>query len=610
MISGLRRVWQCQRESNAKRVATVADIRGSETFRTALDELADRHGRERADVEVDAARYLDEIVTVHSEALPDFNLLLSRIADARGFEGVVQYDESAVERLRACNEKSPLVMMTGHRSYLDFVVRVPFARRGFAREFRFAGANNLFWPMGSIGHHAGIIFIRRGFRDPVYTYALRYYVGWLTEHRANFLWALEGGRSRTGKLLPPKAGLLAYVADAYADGRTADVTLVPATVVYEYLDEVYEYARYGRGASKAAENLLFMVRLARTQRRVPPEAMIHIGIGEPVSLATFVERKAGGSGDDLSASIMRAAIEVSRRIEAATPITGVALVLWVLLERDGVKMRVDELVATLAPVVAEIDKRKLPAPEPCVGGPANVRRALDLLTTQGLVAIDGRGKDAEYRVVPGRHLEAAYYRNAIVHHFAIQGIVEVALAMTAAADHGDDESTAVFWRNAGVVRDVLEREFFFPEGAAFGEAVAEAAQSRIGAWEEILARPAGAHALLDRLHRPYVAPRTLAPFLEAHKIVAGGLHRLGSQPVVDDRMFLRDCLARAELDLELGHLRHRDAASLNMLEPALKAAKERGLVRGPVGDSRRGWVDTLTAVLGAIPSLDTPAIRR
>ena len=206
VLGELRRRWRRERLANADRSAAIDAIRTSDRFRTGLLQLADRLGRDQAGVDADAARYLDEMVTVQSDALPDFNLVLSRIADRRGFEGVVQYDEGALERVRAYNEVSPLVMMTGHRSYLDFVVRLPFARGGFDRELRFAGANILFWPMGRIGHSAGIIFIRRGFRDPVYSYTLREYVGWLTEHRANFLWALEGGRTRTGQAPPAQGG--------------------------------------------------------------------------------------------------------------------------------------------------------------------------------------------------------------------------------------------------------------------------------------------------------------------------------------------------------------------------------------------------------------------
>ena len=476
-IDDLRTRWRRQRAANVDRAAAITAISTSDRFRAGLHELADRLGRDSAEVEVAASRYLDEMVTVQSDALPDFNIVLSRLADRRGFEGVVQYDERAVERLWACNEVSPLAMMTGHRSYLDFVLRVPFARRGFPREFRFAGANNLFWPIGPFGHNAGIIFIRRGFRDPVYTFALRQYVGWLTERRANFLWALEGGRSRTGKLLPPKAGLLAYVAEAYTDGRTADVMLVPATVVYEYLNEVYEYARYGRGASKSGESLLFTFRLARQQRRVPPEAKIYLGIGEPVSLAAFVDRTAGHTGDafvGLRRCARRSKCADASKRRLRSPVWRSSC--WRCSSGTTSSCGSTSSSRHSARYSLTSCRRELPAPEPGLGDPVSVRRALSLLTTQGLVEANGSGDDATYRVRPGMHLEAAYYRNAIVHFFAIQAIVELALTMTAARDDGD--TAAQFWRSVGDLRELLGGEFFFPEGVAFDQAVVEELRSQ------------------------------------------------------------------------------------------------------------------------------------
>ena len=427
VLPGVRRRWQLQREAVAARRAVIDDITPTPGSSSASRPWRAELDRDEAQVATDARRYLDEMVSVHSEALPDFNLLLSRLIDRRGYEGVIQCDDEAVERLRELNATSPLVMLTGHRSYTDFVVRLPFAQRGFDREYRFAGANIAFWPMGAIGHTAGIIFIRRGFRDPVYSFVLRRYVGWMTEHRANFLWAIEGGRTRTGKLLAPKAGLLAYVADAYLDGRGPDVMLVPGTVVYEHLSEVFEYARYGRGGSKSGESMLSFLPYWRAQRHVPEEAIIGVGIGEPVSLGRFLDRDEHNPAE-VSQGIEAALLAVSRRIDASTPITAVALVLLPLLERDGVSFTIEDLVAHLAPVRGHITRRGLPTTSPGVGDAAGVGRAIELLRTQGLVTVEGSGPEARCCIVPGRHAEAAYFRNAIVHYFAVRSIAEIALA--------------------------------------------------------------------------------------------------------------------------------------------------------------------------------------
>ena len=224
---------------------------------------------------------------------PDFNLVLSRIADRHAVRGrrpvrrrgdrasaAVQRDEPARDDDRAhaptstssCGCRSPVAV-----SIASTASPAP---------------TSAFWPMGRIGHTAGIIFIRRGFRDPVYSFVLRQYVGWLTEHRANFLWA-HRGRPHPDRQAPAAEGGPARVRGrgAYVDGRAPDVTLVPATVVYEYLERgVRVRPLRPRRIEVAARACSASLSFARQQRRVPPEARIHVGIGEPVSLGDFVER--------------------------------------------------------------------------------------------------------------------------------------------------------------------------------------------------------------------------------------------------------------------------------------------------------------------------------
>lgn len=581
--SRLRTWWKRQREAVGARRAAIEQIRSDERFEAGLMQLvADRQLDEKSAREK-AARYLDELVAVHNPSLPDLSLVLSRLNDRRAFRGVVRYDESMLERLRKLDEQNPLVLLTGHRSYSDFLVRLPFALRGFEREFRFSGANTMVGPTATVGHQMGMIYIRRGFRDPVYSFVLRHYVGWLAERRSNFLWAIEGTRTRTGKLLEPKVGLLAYVVDAYLHGTTPDFVLVPATVVYEYLDEVYEYGRYARGATKKGESLWMSLKLVRDQRRVPPEARIGVGIGEPFSLADFVDGRSfdEATGEEArfevtSEVVEKVATEVCRRIDAATPITSVALVLLPLLEHGRVRMTLDELVLELAPVLRQVSRRSLPALDPDVGSRADLRRALGLLAKQELVSVRGDPGEETFAVTPGRHIEAAYYRNGIVHFFALPSILELALVRSGNRESGSGPSH--FWAEVERLRGLLAHEFFFAEGDAFESAVREELAAHDPDWERTLKRPQGASEFLARMEPP-LAHRCVAPFLESYGIIADGLCRLGEEPVGDEAAFALECLARARQELAEGHLRRPDAVSLNMFGTPLRLARERNLLR-------------------------------
>jgi len=132
----------------------------------------------------------------------------------------------------------------------------------------FAGINMAFWPLGTVLRRAGRIFIRRDMKDAVvYRWVLRQYLGYLVEKRFTLEWYIEGTRSRSGKLGPPKMGLLRYIVDAVREGRADDVAMVPVSIVYDELHEVAEYAREARGAPKESESLAWMVKNFRAQRR-------------------------------------------------------------------------------------------------------------------------------------------------------------------------------------------------------------------------------------------------------------------------------------------------------------------------------------------------------
>jgi glycerol-3-phosphate O-acyltransferase len=91
------------------------------------------------------------------------------------------------------------------------------------------GINMNFFLGGPLLRRAGIFFIRRSFKDnEVYKFVLRQYIDYLIEKRFTLEWYIEGTRSRSGKLMPPRFGLLAYVVDAYRRAKSEDVMLVPS----------------------------------------------------------------------------------------------------------------------------------------------------------------------------------------------------------------------------------------------------------------------------------------------------------------------------------------------------------------------------------------------
>ena len=139
---------------------------------------------------------------------------------------------------------------------------------GFPANHIVGGINMGFWPLGPLGRRVGVVWIRRSFGgNEVYKYALRRYLAHLASKRFNLEWYIEGGRSRTGKLLPPRMGLLNYLAKGVEEAGVEEVMLVPVSIVYDRLNELVETTSQARGAKKRPEGTRWLVAL-----RAQPDA--------------------------------------------------------------------------------------------------------------------------------------------------------------------------------------------------------------------------------------------------------------------------------------------------------------------------------------------------
>ena len=187
---------------------------GTTQYAEALAALVERTGRTEADLRADSKTALAEMAAYVDESA-------SRIWDrmgrwlTRSYE--VDVDTSRLAELAELGRKHSLVFLPNHRSYLDpLVLRAATAGHGLPSNYTLGGINLAMWPLSELGKRSGLIFIRRSSRDdPVYPAMLRLYLGFLLRQHANLEWYFEGGRTRTGKLRPPRMGVLRYLVDAF-----------------------------------------------------------------------------------------------------------------------------------------------------------------------------------------------------------------------------------------------------------------------------------------------------------------------------------------------------------------------------------------------------------
>ncbi|MDQ3945712.1 MAG: 1-acyl-sn-glycerol-3-phosphate acyltransferase, partial [Actinomycetota bacterium] len=344
----------------------VEEIEASARFKDGVAALAAQTGRAVAEVATEAAAALTEMASSQNPLALAAWRQLERVA-ARAYR--IDVDTSRLDELRRLGRKGTLVFLPSHRSYMDaLLLRSALDEHGFPPNHILGGINVAFWPVGPIGKRAGLVFIRRRVRDdPVYRFVLREYVSWLVRKRFNLEWYIEGGRTRTGKLRPPRLGLLAYLVEAFrtAMAPTGDVHLVPVAIVYDQLYEVRTMAAEEHGAEKRPESLGWALGYARAQGRGLGAA--HVRFGEPLELA--------GGLAECGQSVEKLAFEMCHRINRATPLTANALVSLALLGVEDRALTVEQMAAVLSPVLDYLQRRRL-----------EVAGGVDLGTRQGVRA--------------------------------------------------------------------------------------------------------------------------------------------------------------------------------------------------------------------------------
>ena len=213
----------------------------------------------------------------------------------------------------------PLVLVPSHRSHFDYLILSwLFYRSHLVPPQVAAGINLAFWPLGAIFRRAGAFFLRRSFDgDPLYTAVFRSYVQHLIKDGVTQEFFIEGTRSRTGKTLRPRLGMLRMVLEAYARGARRDLYLVPVGFTYERLVEEGSVAAERGGAAKQRESLLNLFRAGSVLRY--RYGSVTVRFGEPISLAKhlgpdFPRRVGPGPMPDLRATTAELGVELCRRI--------------------------------------------------------------------------------------------------------------------------------------------------------------------------------------------------------------------------------------------------------------------------------------------------------
>jgi glycerol-3-phosphate O-acyltransferase len=547
-------------------------LRSNPKFKESLKELSLESGRSIDELNRETNDYVKELVAVPNAFFVDLRARFENFVLSLGYNKEVEFQEDDLEWLREILQSKPTVLLFTHKTYIDsMALTSTLFENDFPMVHIFGGINMSFAGLGLLLRRSGGIFIRRSFQGkPLYKTVLRHYIGYLLEKRFPMTWAFEGTRSRTGKLMPPRYGLLKYVVEAAHTTDARNLHVIPVAVSYDLMRDVEEYTSEQAGRVKKPESLKWFIGYLSSLRQ--PMGRMYLDFGEPVVL-----ERAPDPEDRLA--LFKIAFEVAVQANKVTPITLPAVTCMVLLGAAPRALTIEELQTETLMLIRWALTRGIRLtsdfrPERL----AHVRKLADTMVDMGLLIRYDEGTDTVFGIEPAQHPVASYYRNTIIHHFVNKAILE--LALLTAVDASDGEASRVFWKETARLRDFFKFEFFYPKKKRFKLELEQELKRIDPDWEQRLEKGAREiQALLDELG-PQIAHATLLTFVEAYSVVFDLLARLDEKESLEES----DCVSMALKAGRQAYLQRRitSEASIGkiLFQNGFKLAQNLGLTDG------------------------------
>ncbi|EXF58466.1 glycerol-3-phosphate O-acyltransferase [Acinetobacter sp. 1294596] len=343
IISTLNDYLDCQREvvlgpDLSDRRNVMQSLIKSRDVQEAIRRESIRGKISMLEAERRAIGYLNEIVSDYSASAVRFaDMALPRLW-TQLYDGVEVHNFNTVRELAKDYE---IIYTPCHRSHIDYLLlSYVIYKRGLMVPYIAAG-DNLNMPfVGQLLRGGGAFFIRRSFRgNALYTSVFKEYLYSILSRNTPLEYFIEGGRSRTGRLLPPKTGMLAMTVHSHLRGRAKPIAFVPTYIGYERLMEGATYVGEMQGKPKEAESIFGILQTLRKIERI--FGKVHVNFGEPVFLDDLLKQHGAENiviekNDDpvpaaVSEAINSSAVAILENINRAVVINPVSLLSLILL---------------------------------------------------------------------------------------------------------------------------------------------------------------------------------------------------------------------------------------------------------------------------------------
>lgn len=268
------------------------------SIRQAIEKQSAETGESKEALTRQARQYLNEITSDYSYPVVRFFDKFLTWLWTQLYDGVkVQH----FERVRELAADYEIVYVPCHRSHIDYLLlSYVIYRQGLSIPYIAAGDNLNIPILGQILRNGGAFFMRRSFRDnPLYSVVFKEYLHSILQRNAPLEYFIEGGRSRTGRLLPPKMGMLSMTVNSHLRGGSGKpIVFIPTYIGYERIMEGGTYIGELKGKPKESETLLGLLKTTRKIERI--FGTVHLSFGMPLHLSHFLEKFSVGQSVEQS----------------------------------------------------------------------------------------------------------------------------------------------------------------------------------------------------------------------------------------------------------------------------------------------------------------------
>ena len=380
-------------------------------------------------VKKQAKAMMEEIAGDYSVSLVRLGERILRWLWARLYTDIKVSNSQVLRKL--AQEGHEIIYVPCHRSHMDYLLlSYVIIQEGLVMPRIAAGINLNFWPAGAIFRKGGAFFIRRSFAgNRLYSTIFREYLGLLFERGYAVKYYTEGGRSRTGRLLPPKTGMLAMTIQSLLRGIDRPLTLVPVYLGYEHVMEVGTYHKELSGSEKKNESIFGVLKAIKSLRNYGNG---YVNFGEPININNYLNDNIPNWKDAidpiepqkpnwLTPAVNEMSDQLMININQCAALNGVSLVALILHASENKALAKHDLIKHLDFFLST--QRNVPFSKQLTIPEESGAELLEHVISLNKVTICEDSFGTIISLNESASLEMRYYRNNILHTYLLSSLI-------------------------------------------------------------------------------------------------------------------------------------------------------------------------------------------